>query len=52
MLQVSAIAPTRVGEFTTHPAAFAPVAEYSFSLADFSPETWLGGNSQSWRHGR
>jgi low affinity Fe/Cu permease len=31
---------TRVGEFTTHPAAFAVVAAYALAWLVFSPETF------------
>jgi hypothetical protein len=40
MLQAVRHALTRVGEFTTHPAAFAVVAAYAVAWLIFSPETF------------
>jgi low affinity Fe/Cu permease len=40
MLQAIRHALTRVGEFTTHPTAFAVVASYAVAWFVFSPETF------------
>jgi low affinity Fe/Cu permease len=40
MLQAIRHALTRVGEFTTHPTAFAVVAAYAVAWFVFSPETF------------